>query len=118
MWAFQVQLNDAELCTAGIGDDGVLTVILSYVTGRGKNDLGIDVGGLLSPTQEHVRWRNLRLKVGDEVKVRVIEAAVVDKPRKRWRRDPGKELKATKSYVRRKAKELGWGITVRRSKSS
>ena len=118
MRAFQVHLNDVELCTAGIGDGGVLTVILAHIAGRSRNDLRMDIGGLLSPTQEHVRWRNLRLKVGDEVKVRIIETTVVDKPRKRYARDPAKELKGTKNYVRQKAKELGWGITARRSESS
>jgi hypothetical protein len=57
---------------AGVGEDGVLSTIADYVVGggRGHDRLHLHIGGLLSPTDEHVTWRNVRLKFGDEVIVR------------------------------------------------
>ena len=123
MRAFRVYVNRTKLCIAGVGNDGVLVVTLNCVTGpdrgtgRERDDLWLDIGGLISTTDEHVRWRSARLKVGDEIRVRIIEADSVDRPRKRERRDPAKELRAKKKYVRNMAKELGWAITARQSKS-
>jgi hypothetical protein len=47
-----------KLCLAGIGDDGVLSVIANWIAGgRYKAaDLFLEVGGLVSPSQEHVAW--------------------------------------------------------------
>lgn len=117
MRAFEIHLNDRKLCTAGVKNDGVLTATLTYVAGRGRNDLALDVGGLLSSTEEHVDWTNLRLKVGDEVRMKVVETESVDKPPRRHRRDLAEELRSQKRYVRRMARKLGRAITVRRPKS-
>jgi hypothetical protein len=51
MRAFEVSLNGKKLCLAGIGDDGVLTAIVDWVTGRDRADLFLEVGGLVSPTR-------------------------------------------------------------------
>lgn len=123
MRAFEVHLNNARLCTAGIGNDGVLAIILRCVSGRDRlkgrdrDDMGLDIGGVVGPPKEYVRWRNVRLKVGDEVRVKVIKTELVDKPRKRYRPDVAKELRAKKGYVRQIAKELGWTITKQRGES-
>ncbi|HLY61406.1 MAG TPA: hypothetical protein VKV95_11705 [Terriglobia bacterium] len=123
MRAFRIDLNGKVLCHAGIGNEGVLTAIVRYVTksskvkGRSRDDLGLDVGGLIGATQEHVNWRNIRLKVGDEVLVKVIEAVTVDKPEWRHGIDPVKDLKARKRYVLEMAKELGWKVTTGRAGS-
>jgi hypothetical protein len=117
MRAFEVYLNGKRLCTAGIGDDGVLTTIVNYVVGNGRDEVNLHVGGLISPIDEDVTWRTTQIQTGDEVRVRVIEAAKVDKPRKRHRRDFAAEKRQTKRYVRAMAKQFGWQITTRKSKS-
>jgi len=118
MTAFEVRLNGKKLCIAGIGDDGVLTAIVSYVVGSSRKDLSLSVGGLVSPTREHVHWRDdLGLKVGDEVLLRIAESERVDRPRKRTRQDPIARVKQQKHYVRAMAKKFGWEIKARPKKS-
>jgi|SRR5580658_4420253 hypothetical protein len=119
MRAFEVCLNGKKLCLAGIGDDGVLTAIVNWVKGRGGTDMFLQVGGLVSQVDEHVRWVNQKhLRVGDQIQIRVVEASAVDKPIERYRTDPKERLKAQKNYVRRMAKELGWKIQVRSKQST
>jgi len=108
MRAFRVSLNGKRLCLAGIGDDGVLTAIVSHATGRGSDSLGLDVGGLISPAKEHVIWDHLRLEPGDEVRIKIVESKSIDPPKERRPDDPKENLKSQKRYVRNMAKKLGW----------
>ena len=124
MPVFHVYLNGKKVSTAGVGDLGVLTAIISWVRRKGEHtlakrpdsveeELTLHVGGLISSTQEHVRWLDRDLKVGDEVRITVAENSKVDRPRTRKRRDHVKELRAQKRYVREMAKQFGWKIQTR-----
>jgi hypothetical protein len=115
MRTFAVYLNGKRLCLAGIGNDGVLTAIVNWVVGRGRRDMWLSVGGLISTTDEHVRWSNAKLHVGDQIKIKIRETASADDPKTRYPRDPDKELKAQKKYVRTMARRLGWKIQTSRS---
>jgi hypothetical protein len=78
MRAFAVSINGKPLCTAWIGNDGVLT---SSVCWSGKPEMGhvhMHVGGLDSPTNEHLRWSVKDIGVGDEITTRIIETDAVD----------------------------------------
>ena len=89
MRAFEVYLNGKKLCLAGIGDDGVLSAIVNWVTRRDRGDLFLEVGGLISPTEEHVAWTSQKpLRVGDKIQVKIVERSTVDKPAKKHRTDP------------------------------
>jgi hypothetical protein len=80
MIAFQVALNGTQLCTAGVGDRGVLTVMLTFVGSR--HELELEVGGLLDDAS--LGWPVPRLpQVGDEIVVRIVETAQADAPNKR-----------------------------------
>jgi hypothetical protein len=71
------------------------------------------VGGLKSDDRApalHVRWIDTALRVGDEIKIEVIEAQRVDPPTAEYRDDPAKNFEGKKNYVRQLAKELGWEI--------
>ena len=118
MRAFEVYLNGERLCTAGIGDDGVLNTLLDHVKGNGRDEVYLRVGGLISPIGEHVTWRTLKVKAGDELRVRIIESEKVDKPRKRYRRNPATEMTRLKHYVRAMAKQLGWQIMAKKTNSN
>jgi hypothetical protein len=118
MIAFEVYLNGKKICTAGVGDTGVLTACLSY---RGalpyeeggpqvRECLTIDVGGYLPNPREHLRWRERKLKPGDSVTLNVVKAESVDRPRERERTNAAANLRRRKQYVRRMAKELGWKL--------
>ncbi len=109
MRAFKVSLNGKKLCLAGVGERGVLTAIVDWVAGDRGEESSLQVGGLAN--EEHVKWtRQKRLRVGDEIRVRIVEAATVDRPVKKQRIDPTETLRAKKHYVRMMAKELGWKI--------
>ncbi len=110
MRAFEVYLNNKRLCVAGIGGDSVLTAIISQVIKKGKKELRLHVGGLVSSTGEHWTWTNLGFKLGDEVRVTSVETERTNMPRKRIREDPKRDIEFKKSYVRNLAKELGWKI--------
>jgi hypothetical protein len=114
MRAFEIYLNRKKLCVAGVGNEGVLTAIVSWVTGRTAADLSLEVGGLISPVEAHLSWvRGRRLRVGDRVQVKVVEAKSVDKPKRRYRTDPVVRLRAQKRYVREMARQFGWKIEAR-----
>jgi hypothetical protein len=113
MRAFEIRLNGEKLCLAGIGDDGVLSAIVNWVTGRQAADLFLHVGGLVSSADEHVAWiKQKKLSVGDSVEIKIVEASSVDVPVRRRRRDPAKDMRNRKKYVRAMAKQLGWKIQV------
>jgi hypothetical protein len=118
MRAFEVYSNNKKICLAGIGDDGVLTAIVHWVTKKGSGDLFLTVGGLVSPVSEHVSWVKQDLQVGDVITVKIVEASSTDTPRKRTRSNPAEDLKYQKSYVRAMARKLGWKIQTKTKHST
>lgn len=98
------------MCLAGIGEDGVLSTTVTYVPFRKRQDTRLYVGGLILPQGEHVRWRHVQLRIGDEVRLKVVEARTVDRPRARFQRDVAAEAEAEKRQMRALAKKLGWKI--------
>lgn len=111
MRAFNVAVNGKPICLAGIGDDGVLSATITYVPFRRRQDTRLYVGGLILPHNEHVRWRQLMLRLGDEVRIKVVEAKAVDRPRARFRRDAAAEAEAERRQLRILAKK---GYVLRR----
>jgi hypothetical protein len=122
MRAFALYLNGKKLGTAGVGDHGVLSANITWVrrrnepvsTTRGADaeEIGVDLGGLNSDTDEHLHWREQPLRLGDEVCIRVVETESVDPPRRRQRRNRTQERRQQKSYVRQMAKKFGWTVVV------
>jgi len=121
MPVFHVYLNGKKVTTAGVGELGVLGAHVSWVRRRVQNtlakkpdtleeELALHVGGLVSPEQEHIRWLDRDLKIGDEVRITIAESARVARPQSRERRDRTKELRSQKRYVREMAKRFGWKI--------
>ena len=118
MLAFEVYINGKKRCTAGIRGPCVLTAALCWVLReradrrRKRKELHLGVGGLVSRSDEFLEWLQRDVQPGDEVSIRVTEAAKVDKPKKRsrWRATPGQIKLRKQAHVRRLAKELGWKI--------
>jgi hypothetical protein len=121
MIAFEVFLNGNKVCTAGVGDLGVLTAMLTWVRREGKNteskesrnveeELTLNVGGFVSSKNEHVRWTDDKLTVGDEVCIRIINLESVDPPSVRSTEDPAEIERRQERYVEQMAKHLGWTI--------
>jgi hypothetical protein len=111
MRAFEVRRNRKRLCVAGIDGDCVLNTIVDHIASRrGRPELHLHVGGLISATDEHVIWRNIRLKDGDEVTVKIVEADRVDRPRRKYRLDSNVSKENAKAYVLAVAKKYGWKV--------
>ena len=120
MLAFEIHLNGKHICTAGIGEPGVLSAVLTWVGSKPRKDVGkadefasIRVGGLLSGTEEHVTWARRDLHPGDEVVVHVIETEHADRPRQRNRNTAAEIRSRQKRQVRKLAKSFGWKIVTR-----
>jgi len=95
-----------------------LTAALSWVlreptSRRGKRkELNFGVVGLVSRSDEFLEWLQHDLLPGDEVTIRIIEAAKVDKPKKRRRQraTPTQLQRRKQAFIKRLAKELGWKV--------
>jgi hypothetical protein len=73
----EVHLNGKKLCTAG-GSDAVLNTIVD-VNGRADDWwMMVRVGGL--ENDEFLLWARNELRVGDEVKIRIVEDEPFDSP--------------------------------------
>jgi hypothetical protein len=116
MIAFHVHLNGKQVCIAGVPDTGVLSAHVTWVHRTGtKEELTMDVGGLITPADEYVRWADGRsLCVVDEVCFKIVEADRVDRPRSRKRSAPAEDLRHQKRYVREMAKRFGWKIQTQK----
>jgi len=110
MRTFEIFLNKKRLCIAGLDDDCVLTAMIDCVS-RDGHRLDLHVGGLASTAGERVSWQDRRLRVGDEIRIRIANQKRADAPAKRFPTDsPAQKLESKKRYVRQCAKELGWEI--------
>lgn len=109
MICFQVEINGKKLCTAGVGEFGVLTTVLSLVRNRQQaHSVGEDtveaqlkVGGTTSlsdSVDENVEWTSSSLNVGDEVRIMITDQLQPDDPTQRTTRDPALELERTKTH--------------------
>jgi hypothetical protein len=122
MIAFEVYLNGKQICTAGVGDLGVLSTHVCWVKRNEKDrshltpplaeeELTLNVGGIVTPVEEHVSWHENRpVQIGDEVRLRIVERETVDQPSIRRRTDPVDDEQRRKAYVKEMAKQLGWKI--------
>jgi hypothetical protein len=117
MYAFEVFVNGKRICVAGIGTNGVLSVNITHLPFRRRKETRLYVGGLNTPANEHVRWKQPMLRVGDEVRVKVIETETVDKPSKRFPRDPEFDDKMEKRNLRILAKKWGWKLVKKKPKT-
>lgn len=54
----------------------------------------------------------MRLKDGDEVKVKIVETDRADRPRRKYRTDSSENEKNSKSYILAVAKKYGWKVVI------
>jgi hypothetical protein len=116
MIAFDVFLNRKKLARAGVGSDGVLTAMTTWVRRRaartaGKRrqphwdrDLSFSLGGYRSTNGdvgEHFKWEDRKLKPGDVLTIKVITAVRVDEPRRRVAEDPELIERSQRRYYQR-----------------
>ena len=120
---FHVYLNNKKVVTSGVKGQGVLSAIVSWVkrptqafdrkkSGSVEESI-LHVGGLITASNEHVRWVDRKLKIGDEIRIVIDRKGNINKPRHRKRINRAQELRAQKSYVKAMAEKFGWTIQTR-----
>jgi hypothetical protein len=84
MRAFEIRLNGKKVCLAGVGK-GILAVTVNWVARpKPSHEIGgFAVGGIIDATEQQVEWASQRLRIGDELRIKVVEKGAVDTPRKR-----------------------------------
>jgi hypothetical protein len=83
MRAFEAFINGEKVATVGLRD-GLLNVGIEWASLRAGEGMHVAARGFDGPAEEHVYWRIVDLKPGDEVLIRAVEAEVVDPPAERW----------------------------------
>ena len=95
MLAFDIRIDEKQICVAGVDDWSGLSAILTAQRG----DLGDEIesielymGGMtqadVAGISHHVRWGRLtQLAVGTTVTIRIIDADALDPPVRRYRSD-------------------------------
>lgn len=84
MIAFEVYVNKAKVCTAGIGElDAVISGLSCAINKDGRPDehkISFHVSGVAE--KECFNWVRYKLAVGDRVEIRIVDATKVDQPKK------------------------------------
>lgn len=98
MLCFEVYCNGEKLCTAGIGEFGVLSAILTWVSHEPAklkkwaeegipeteaSRLQFTVGGLgrcVGEAGEQFKWVESGLRIGDDIRIRVVDVPSADPP--------------------------------------
>lgn len=86
MKAFEVHVNGERVGLAGVGRNGDLWVILSWVGGsppRSRKGFDLQIGGLNSTSGESLEWEAPGVGVGDEISIKLHEASHIDPSCKR-----------------------------------
>ncbi|HEU4342462.1 MAG TPA: hypothetical protein VFU31_12910 [Candidatus Binatia bacterium] len=116
MIAFDVFLNRKRLARAGVGSDGVLTAMTTWVrrrapaTGKWDRELSFSLGGYRATADavgEHLKWQDRKLKTGDVLTIRVITATRVDAPKRRVAEDPKLLERSQRRYYQRLKRKFG-----------
>jgi len=106
MRAFEVHINGKKLWTAGIGDWGVLTAIVTshwdWRDPSGQEKVELNLAGLMTRTGEHLDWKTPRLRTGDEIRIRLVDTDTIDPPTKR-RKEPTASTKSSCSTRSRRS---------------
>ena len=88
MKAYEIHLNGQYLLTAGTGVKGILSTIVTWTTvsppAAPGGEFHFHVGGVDRETGEHVDYSVPTLKVGDEVKIKIIETDQVTSEARRY----------------------------------
>jgi hypothetical protein len=106
MKAFQVHLYGRHLLTSAVGDEGALSSLLGWSPGAGRRgrrgallfSVKANEGG---PDGRRLDWPIRALAVGDELRIRIVEAdRSRPEPREAEEPDPAAMIAALKAMIR------------------
>jgi hypothetical protein len=83
MICFEVYINGQKVCLAGVGDDGVLSVMASFIASSESQRTDFRVGGLIkvdAEIQQQVEWIDREVNVGDDITIKIVESENYDTP--------------------------------------
>jgi hypothetical protein len=86
MIALKFSVNGEQLCLAGLEEPGIISGIVNFMSGVHPDDrpgdytISLRVAGLRTEQDQHVRWADARLRVGDKIQVEVLESSKADQP--------------------------------------
>jgi hypothetical protein len=78
MRGIEVHLNGGKLCTAGISFNAALNASVDIIGADAAYDVTLRVGGL--ENDDFVIWSERKLRVGDEISIRIVETKLMDAP--------------------------------------
>jgi hypothetical protein len=114
MLALEIHINGQKKLTAGMADGGVVTALLGCTfrpdseRNLPREETLLHVSGLDSKHHEHAEWLKSGLTVGDEVLLKVVDAAAADPPTESTRRPQSEQ--AAKEHVLHMAEQFGWKV--------
>lgn len=83
MICFEIYINKQKVCRAGVGDDGVLSVIVNFKLSDESQRTYCSVGGITkinTKTSQQIEWLDRELSVGDVLTVKIVESEIYDMP--------------------------------------
>ena len=75
MRGFEVSLNRTRMCVAAFEGEGSLIAVIDHIYQKEPLKTWLRVLGSPHAVQEHLRFADLVLQVGDEVRVKVVETS-------------------------------------------
>ncbi len=75
MEALTVKKNGLEVCTAGVGLKGTVTIFVRWSTHSGKPEYTVSVMGLDGEQQRFLNWDVPVVAAGDEIAVKIGQPA-------------------------------------------
>lgn len=121
MVVFHVFLNGTKICTAGVGEDGVLGTVITWSRNIDESPLvdfdpiQLRVGGLMrreDGSSLFPYWVDVDLEVGDTVDVEIADMQTADDPIWPTTYDELDEEneEMTKSWIRERCQRWGWAL--------
>ena len=83
MICFEVNINGQKVCLAGVGDNGVLSIMTTFFASSEMQKTDFRVGGSIkvdAETSQQMDWVHRELAVGDVLTVKIVEADNYDLP--------------------------------------
>jgi hypothetical protein len=80
MLAFEVLVNGKTLCIAGAEMSDVMSTSMTWAR-RDPDRIRFNVGGIVAgKPNEHFLWKTPSIAIGDEIKIRLVDADTWDDP--------------------------------------